>query len=216
MLSSQCCPFCACDQVKFKQFYRTRANGRRRAYLCLQCNKSFSETKNTPAAGLKTNLSKVAQVLRARSEGIGFNACARTFQISTRTLRIWEERFAELKNSLFLYSLCHQFIEQTIEGDELYTKVDQNKAAADSEGWTVILMERASKFIWHMECGYRQKRLFKRAIATLVKVAQNTEQTTLLTDGEKRYGTTLFEVCSETIRTGKRGRPKKLYLKACE
>ena len=215
MLSSLCCPFCTCDQVKFKQFYRTSGNGLRRAYVCLQCNKSFSETKNTPAAGLRTNLSKVAQVLKARSEGIGFNACARTFQISTRTLRIWENRFAKLKKSLFLYSLCHQFIEQTIEGDELYTKVGQNKPARDSEGWTIILMERASKFIWHMECGRRQKRLFKRAIAALVKVAQKTEQTTLLTDGEKRYGTTLLEVCSETIRTGKRGRPKKLYPKAC-
>jgi hypothetical protein len=32
---------------------------------------------------------------------------------------------------------------------------------------------------------------------------------TLLTDGERRYGNLLFELCSQALRTGKRGRPKK-------
>src|SRR5688572_32024577 len=31
----------------------------------------------------------------------------------------------------------------------------------------------------------------------------------LLTDGERRYGNLLFEVCYELVKNGKRGRPKK-------
>ena len=31
---------------------------------------------------------------------------------------------------------------------------------------------------------------------------------TLITDGERRYGNLLFEICHELVRTGKRGRPK--------
>jgi hypothetical protein len=30
----------------------------------------------------------------------------------------------------------------------------------------------------------------------------------LITDGERRYGNLLFELCQELVRTGKRGRPK--------
>ncbi|MBP6219166.1 MAG: hypothetical protein KA436_11320 [Oligoflexales bacterium] len=143
------------------------------------------------------------------------NACARTFGVARDTLRSWELRFSSVKKSLYLYALCHDFLSQVIEGDELYTTLHHKTAASDSEGWTVVLMERASRFIWHMECGRRDKRLFKRAIKTLATIAKKTKQITLITDGEKRYGTTLFEVCSEVMRSGKRGRPKKLYPRAC-
>ena len=209
------CPYCQSDNFRFRQTYITQQNGVRSIFLCRCCQKSFSETYKTPAARLTTNLSVVAQVLRSRSEGLGFNACARTFEISRNTLRSWEKKFVGLKKVLYLYSLCHQFLSQVIEGDELYTKVHHNTPASESEGWTILLMERASRFIWHMECGRRDKRLFKRAIKTLAEVAEETSQTTLITDGEKRYGTTLFEVCAETLKTGKRGRPKKLYRKGC-
>ncbi len=211
----RCCPECQSDNFRFRQTYVTRQNGARILFLCRSCKKSFSETSHTAAARLSTSLSKVAQVLRARSEGLGFNACARTFEIARDTLRSWERKFASIKRVLYLYSLCHSFLSQVIEGDELYTKVHHKTAASDSEGWTIVLMERASRFIWHMECGRRDKRIFKRAIKTLAKIAERTRQTTLITDGEKRYGTTLFEVCSEVIRTAKRGRPKKFYPRAC-
>jgi hypothetical protein len=44
-----------------------------------------------------------------------------------------------------------------IEGDELYTKVKKNVLPDDSRGWTIVLMERASRFIWFMECGKKDK-----------------------------------------------------------
>ncbi len=211
----RCCPDCHSKDFRFRQTYMTRQNGARTLFMCRNCKKSFAETSHTAAARLTTGLSKVAQVLRARSEGLGFNACARTFGIGRDTLRSWEQRFSGVKKVLYLYALCHDFLTQVIEGDELYTRVHHNTEACDSEGWTVVLMERVSRFVWHMECGRKDKSLFKRAIKTLADIAKRTNQTTLITDGEKRYGTTLFEVCSEVMRTGKRGRPKKLYPRAC-
>lgn len=209
------CPACHSKDFRFRQTYETKQNGARILFLCRRCKKSFSETSHTPAARVTTGLGKVAQVLRARSEGLGFNACARTFEIARDTLRSWEKKFADLKRVLYLYALCHDFLSQIIEGDEIYTRIHHNTKASESQGWTLVLMERASRFIWHMECGHRDKRLFKRAIHTLADVANRTQQTTLITDGEKRYGSTLFEVCSEVLRTGKRGRPKKHYPRAC-
>ena len=38
----------------------------------------------------------------------------------------------------------------------------------------------------------------------------------LITDGERRYGQVLFELCSELIRTGKRGRPPRTLPKGIQ
>jgi transposase-like protein len=147
------CPRCQSKDFYFRQTYKTQNNGTRRLYICRGCEGTFSETNGTPSAGLVTNLSMIAKVIHARTDGMGFNACARTFKISRNTLRDWEIKFASLKRTLYLYSLCHRFLSQTIEGDELYTKVHHNTPASESKGWTIVLMERASRFIWHMECG---------------------------------------------------------------
>jgi len=37
-----------------------------------------------------------------------------------------------------------------IEGDELYTRVNKKVAPDASQGWTVVLMDRATRFIWDM------------------------------------------------------------------
>jgi hypothetical protein len=47
----------------------------------------------------------------------------------------------------------------------------------------------------------------------LCQVIQQTSDLTLLTDGERRYGSLLFELCSAALRTGKWGRPQKTLRK---
>ncbi|CAK0762925.1 hypothetical protein CCP3SC1_30003 [Gammaproteobacteria bacterium] len=54
-----------------------------------------------------------------------------------------------------IYVLVHTFISQVIEGDELYTKANKNVPVEECEGWTIMLMERASRFIWVL--GYGKK-----------------------------------------------------------
>ena len=70
-------------------------------------------------------------------------------------------------------------------------------------------MDRACRFIWELECGQRETQLFKQAKGTLAEVIERTDDLTLFTDGERRYGALLFEICQEVVRTGKIGRPKK-------
>ena len=100
-----------------------------------------------------------------------------------------------------------------IEGDELYTRVNKNVAPDASQGWTIVLMDRATRFIWDMQCGRKDRKLFKKAMRLLCHVIEQTGDLTLLPDGERRYGSLLFELCSEALRTGKRGRPKKTLRK---
>ncbi|MGC1217617.1 MAG: hypothetical protein WA883_09090 [Phormidesmis sp.] len=103
----------------------------------------------------------------------------------------------------------HEFIHQEIEGDELYTKVNQNIAPSASEGWTIVLMERGSRFLWELHCGRKDQQLFERALRCLAQVIKQTGSLSLLTDGERRYGNLLFEICHDVIRSGKPGRPAK-------
>jgi hypothetical protein len=108
-----------------------------------------------------------------------------------------------------LFALTHQFLQQIIEGDELYTRVKKNMAPDESQGWTMVLMDRATRFLWDMQGGRQDRKLVKNAMRLLCHVIEQTGDLTLLTDGERRYGSLLFELCSEALRTGKRGRPKK-------
>ena len=75
--------------------------------------------------------------------------------------------------------------------------VKKNVDPSESEGWTIILMDRATRFIWEMSCSKKVKKLFLKAMRKLVKMIKKDKDITLVTDGERRYATTLFTICSE-------------------
>jgi transposase-like protein/IS1 family transposase len=200
------CPTCNSTEHKFHTFYTVGNGEQREVRLCQACGTYFSETKNTPLARLRRPLSFITLVLNALNDGMSLNAAGRTFGTTRKSIKRWLVRLGGLKETLLLYALCHQFLKQLVEGDELYTKVDKNKPPAESEGWTIVLMERASRFIWELSCGTRETELFKRAMATLAQVIAQTAELSLVTDGERRYGNLLFEICQEVVRTGQVGR----------
>ncbi len=208
-LFSHPCPGCASNDVHAHTRYTTQTHGTRTVYHCRGCDIYYSETFATPIAGLTTPLSRIIKILKARSEGMSLNATTRTFNVSKKSVIAWERRLAALKLTLMLYSLLHEFIHQEIEGDELYTKVDKNVPPSVSEGWTIVLMERGSRFLWELHCGRKDKQLFEQALTCLAKVVEQTGSISLLTDGERRYGNLLFEICYDVIRTGNPGRRKK-------
>lgn len=202
------CPECDTRDLKVHTTYPVQTGETRRVYYCATCQRYFSETYGTALAGLRTPLSRIQQILEAVNDGLSVNAACRTFHVSKNTLRTWQERLSPVKDALLLYALCHQFLHQLIEGDELYTKVKSNQPPADSPGWTIVLLDRASRFIWDLSCGEHDRALFEQAIQTLAQVVQQTDGLALVTDGERRYGLVLFEICQTVIRTGHRGRPR--------
>lgn len=212
-LFSHPCPNCLSPEVSTHTRYTTQRHGTRSIYHCRQCDIYYSETFATPIARLTTPLSRIIEILKARSEGMGLNATARTFSVSKKSVMDWERRLAHLKPTLMLYALLHEFVHQEIEGDELYTKVNQNLPPSLSEGWTIVLMERGSRFLWELHCGRKDQHLFEQALRSLAEVIEQTDSLTLLSDGERRYGNLLFEICHEVIRNGKPGRPLKRLAK---
>ncbi|MBC8496069.1 MAG: IS1 family transposase [Chloroflexi bacterium] len=202
------CPACAGENFRPHTTYTVQNGEQRQIYCCLDCGEYFSQTKNTPIENLRTPLSFIQLVLDALNNGLGINAACATFHVSKNSIYLWQARLAGLKEVLLVYALCQQFLEQLIEGDELYTKVEKNKPPMDSEGWTIVLMDRASRFLWELSCGEKEHSLFEQAMKTLAQVVEQTADLTLLTDGERRYGNLLFEICREVVHTGRSGRPK--------
>jgi hypothetical protein len=73
----------------------------------------------------------------------------------------------------------------------------------------MVLMDRATRFLWDIQWGRKDRKMCKKAISLLCQVIEHTGDLTLLTAGERRDGSVWFELCSEALRTGQRGRPKK-------
>jgi transposase-like protein len=207
------CPTCQSVVLQYHTSYTTQHHGSRIIYKCASCPGYFSETKKTLLAGVKTPVSVIWQVVKARTEGMGLNAAARTFEKAKNTILAWERKFVDLHRVLFLSAVVHEFLESVIEGDEAYTKVQKNVPPEQSRGWTILLMDRASRFIWELDCGKKDRRLFQKAIKTLDKIARQTHELSIFTDGERRYGNLLLEICYELVHNGKPGRPKKTFKK---
>jgi len=201
------CPECNSEHHKRHIAYDVTGGEKREIRHCSECGNYFSETKATPLEGLRKPLHEIVTVLKALNNGMSINAACDTFSVSKKSINRWLARLGGLQETLLLYSLCHRFIEQIIEGDELYTKVYCNKPPLEAEGWTIVLMDRASRFIWNLNCGQKSIALFEVAITVLAQVVTQTADLTLMTDGERRYGNVLFEICPEVVRTGKVGRP---------
>jgi len=65
------CPVCHSSDIQYHLLYTTKNHGSRVMYKCATCPTYFSETKNTLLEGLKTPVSVIWQVLKARTEGMG-------------------------------------------------------------------------------------------------------------------------------------------------
>ena len=91
-LFSQNCPYCDSAEVHAHTSYTTRNNGTRTIHHCRRCDSYFSDTFATPMAGLRTPLSRMIEVLKARTEGQGLNATARVFGVSKKSIIDWEWR----------------------------------------------------------------------------------------------------------------------------
>jgi hypothetical protein len=69
---------------------------------------------------LKTPISKVASALLLRSEGLSLWATGRVLESHKGTIARWEQLFADQKETLMLYSFCHEFVSLTFEGEMSY------------------------------------------------------------------------------------------------
>lgn len=98
------CPLCGNAEVHAHHTYETQNHGIRTIYHCRACDIYFSETFATPLAGLSTSLSRIIEILKALSEGLGLNVTAQTFRVSKKSVIDWERHLARLWSQLLCYA----------------------------------------------------------------------------------------------------------------
>jgi addiction module HigA family antidote len=125
--------------------------------------------------------------------------CRRALHVGKQTVLNWEKRFAELHDVLLMYALTHVFLHPVIEGDEAYTKVGKNVPPEDSQGWTIMLLDRAGRFIWEMRCGTKDRKLFLRAIKRLCKLIESNETSAMVMKNSPHPRLSIKESCIEPL-----------------
>ena len=91
------CTDCGGKDVKAQRTYTIKHGEQRTMYACDACGSTFSSTRNTPMAHLKTPMAVIAQVLSALTEGLGINAVTRLYGVSKNSIYRWQERLSGLK-----------------------------------------------------------------------------------------------------------------------
>jgi hypothetical protein len=185
------CPKCKSQEIKERFCYETKNNGTRKPYECCCCETVFSETKNTFLEGLRKPVSLIVMVGKQEQKVWLLMQLVEPLKFLRIHLSFGKAVLPTLKRFFSCFLWLISLSKMVIEDDELYTKVKKNVSPEDSRRWTIVLMERASRFIWFM--AVRQERQeTKKAIETLCKIIEKTDDITLVTDGERRYGNLLF------------------------
>jgi len=96
-LTQMRCPSCHGKNVAAQRTYTIQCGAPRTLYHCAPCARSFSETRQTPLAQLKTPIALVVQVLAALTEGVGINAATRLYGVSKNSIYRWPERLSGVK-----------------------------------------------------------------------------------------------------------------------
>ena len=96
------CPTCHSAVLPSPTTSPPQHHGRRIIYQCTHCPTYFSATKQPLLAGLQTPVSVIWQVVKARTEGRGLHAAARTFEQAKKTILAWERKLRALHQVLFL------------------------------------------------------------------------------------------------------------------
>jgi transposase-like protein len=86
------CPYCHGKNVEAQRPYTIQCGEPRTLYPWAPCARTFSATRQTPLAQLKTPIALVVQVLAALTEGGGINAATRLYGVSQHSIYRWQER----------------------------------------------------------------------------------------------------------------------------
>jgi transposase-like protein len=93
------CPKCQSKNYKTHTSYTVSNGEERNIYRCQECGNYFSQTKNTPLAGLRKPLSFIIPVLEAVNGGMSINAACRTFGTSKKSIKRWLSLLGEQKET---------------------------------------------------------------------------------------------------------------------
>ncbi|MDX2243679.1 MAG: IS1 family transposase [Leptolyngbyaceae cyanobacterium bins.302] len=169
-------------------------------YLCQACRRQFNDRTGTPMSRLRTPSSIIAAAVNVRTEGLGMRATGRAFGKSHSTIAQWEERVAQTLEAWSPPAPAGADV--TVEGDEVYTRVGENLPPSESEGWTIHFIERQTRYWVNVQAGQKSAELFTQVTQQTWEWTEPATFIRWFTDGERRYGNSLWKLASVYLRAG--------------
>jgi transposase-like protein len=119
------CIYCESEKVVKNGKNKLKTGQELQNYLCNDCGRRFNGRSGTPMARLRTPVETVEMAIKVRGEGLGVRATARVLGKAPSSITHWEER---LSMQLAQWSpKAPKGEDVTIEGDEVYTRVGENR-----------------------------------------------------------------------------------------
>lgn len=191
------CVYCGSEAVVKNGRDPLKSGEIRQRHKCNDCGRYFNEVSGTPMARLRTPIEEIERAMKSRSEGLGIRATARVFGKSPSSITLWEEC---LSGHLEKWSPpAPSGGSVTIEGDEVYTRVDENLPPSESEGWTIHFLERESRYWLEARAGFKDQELFELGVESAWRWAEPSEFIRWFTDGERRYAKELWKSASVSL-----------------
>lgn len=180
------CPHCQSQKVIKRGFDSLQDGTPVQRYQCQACQKRFNERTGTPMARLRTSSSVVSYALNARTEGMGVRATGRTFSKSHATILRWEKRLADQADNWS--PPAPEGAEVTLEGDEVYTRVDENlpPPVSHQAGLSTSLNAIVATLV-DAQAGIKDEQLFAQGVQAAWEWVKACDGIRWFTDGERRY-----------------------------
>ena len=127
-------------------------------------------------------------------------ATGRSFGKSHSTIIRWERRVAQQVNQWS--PSAPEGADITLEGDEVYPRVNENLPPTESLGWTIHFIERDTRYWVDAQAGQKTSELFERGTQKAWEWAKSGDFIRWFSDGERRYGTALWKLASVRLKAG--------------
>jgi IS1 family transposase len=171
---------------------------------CQTCGRTFTESKGTPLYGLQYPRWLVLVVVALLAHGCPVQAIVFAFLLDERTVVAWHTRVGRHAKRVQAEVVCRgDLAVGQVQGDELYVKTQQGPV------WMATAMCVFPRlFIWGEVSAVRNTALVQRVVRRVRAAARRGTPLLWVTDGFNGWVAAVRRVFRDSVRTGKRWRPR--------
>src|ERR687894_1636932 len=176
-----------------------------RRYRCTSCGRTFAATHDTPFYRLKKPTELVIIVLTLLCHGCPIQAIVAAFGLDERTVAAWRDRAGRHGQRFHEHHVLRGQVEVGhVQADELYVRTVAGRV------WMAMAMAVPSRLWLGGVISPRRDLALIMAVVRMVRAAARSLGILVCVDGLASYVTAFTRVFRDPVRTGRRGRPRRV------
>ena len=174
-----------------------------RRYRCMTCDRTFTETRDTPLYRLKKPVELVTIVVTLLCHGCPLQAIVAAFGLDERTVAAWRNRAGRHGQRFHEHHVLNGQVELGhVQADELFVKAVARRL------WMAMAMAVPSRLWLGGVISPRRDLSLILTVVWMVRRAARSLAFLVCVDGLASYVTAFARVFRDPVRTGRAGRPR--------